>query len=100
LLLLLHEDSNRAPVQHLINTPKHQTNTKQNQQTNTKSKQQEYLTVPCADVVPALWHVLAAHSAAEPQPRVIVFFSTARAAQFHADLMRAAGLHVRFFGFF
>lgn len=91
-LLLLQEDSNRAPARHLINTPQH-TNTNQ-----TKTKQ-EYLTVPCADVVPALWHVLAAHSAAEPQPRVIVFFSTARAAQFHADLMRAAGLHVRFCGF-
>ena len=51
--------------------------------------------MPGRDLFPSLWHVLHAHMAAEPQHRVIVFFTTARAAQFYANLMRAAGVEVR-----
>jgi superfamily II DNA/RNA helicase len=51
--------------------------------------------VPGADLTTALWHVLQAHMAAEPGFKVIVFFTTARSAQFYANVMRAAGVQVR-----
>lgn len=56
-----------------------------------KAIRQEHLVVPGALVMPALWRVLRAHMAAEPAYKVIVFFTTARAAQFFAELTRAAG---------
>lgn len=51
--------------------------------------------MPSRDLMPALWHSLQAHMAADPAYKVIVFFTTARSAQFYANMMRAAGQPVR-----
>uniref|UniRef100_A0A383W307 ATP-dependent RNA helicase n=1 Tax=Tetradesmus obliquus TaxID=3088 RepID=A0A383W307_TETOB len=53
---------------------------------------QEYMLVPPELLMAQLMGVIRAHMAAEPDAfKVIVFFPTARAAQFHAALARASG---------